>query len=197
MAHIVTNPKVDAFIGREDKWQEAFESLRDILLDCQLGETLKWGVPCYTYQNVNVVLMHGFKDYCALLFFKGSLLPDPNGLLVQQTENVQVGRQLRFTNAKDIRKLKAVIRNYVQDAIQVEAQGLEPQYKKVAEFAVAEEFQVKLDKSAALRKAFEALTPGRQRGYLLYFAAAKQAKTRAARVEKYIPQIMDGKGLDD
>lgn len=191
------NPKVDAFIGRADKWQEEFEALRNICLDCQLAETLKWGNPCYVYQNTNLVLIHGFKDYCALLFFKGSLMSDPHGLLVQQTENVQVGRQLRFTGLKEINKLKSVIKSYILDAIQIESQGLQPQYKKSADFPVAEEFQAALDKSAKLRKAFESLTPGRQRGYLLHFSSAKQAKTRASRVEKYIPQILDGKGIDD
>lgn len=191
------NPKVDAFIGRADKWQEEFEALRNILLDCQLTETLKWGCPCYVFQNANVVLIHGFKDYCALLFFKGSLMSDPHGLLVQQTENVQVGRQMRFTSVKDIQKLKTPIRQYILEAVQVESQGLRPQLKKSTEFAVAEEFKVKLDKSAALRNAFEALTPGRQRAYLLYFSSAKMAATRTSRVEKSIPQILKGKGLDD
>ncbi|WP_341836194.1 DUF1801 domain-containing protein [Chitinophaga pollutisoli] len=197
MAHAIMNPKVDAFIGRADKWQEEFDALRNICLDCQLTETLKWGNPCYVYQNTNLVLIHGFKDYCALLFFKGSLMSDPHGLLVQQTENVQIGRQLRFTGLKEINKLKNVIKSYIQDAMQVESQGLQPQYKKSTDFPVAEEFQIALDKSAKLRQAFKTLTPGRQRGYLLYFSSAKQAKTRASRVEKYIPQILDGKGLDD
>lgn len=197
MAHIVTNPKVDAFIGREEKWQEEFEALRNILLDLPLAETLKWGCPCYVFDNANVVLIHGFKDYCALLFFKGSLLADPHGLLVQQTENVQVSRQMRFTGIGEINKRKTAIRKYVEEAITVESQGLRPQYKKSEDFAVPEEFQAKLTRNAALRKAFEALTPGRQRGYLLYFGAAKQAKTRESRIEKYIPQILQGKGLDD
>ncbi|MBV7529631.1 YdeI family protein [Chitinophaga sp. sic0106] len=191
------NPKIDAFIDRADKWQKEFETLRAILLDCPLEEELKWGVPCYTYQGKNVVLMHGFKDYCAILFHKGSLMADPEGILIQQTENVQAARQIRFTSLKEIVKQKAVIKAYIYEAIEIEKSGLEVKFKKVKEYPVPEEFQQKLDTTPGLKKAFEALTPGRQRGYLLYFAAAKQAKTREQRVEKYLDAILEGKGLDD
>ncbi|WP_291914446.1 YdeI family protein [Chitinophaga sp. CB10] len=191
------NPKVDAFIDRADKWQKEFETLRSIMLDCPLEEELKWGVPCYAYHGKNVVLIHGFKDYCAILFHKGSLMADPEGVLIQQTENVQAARQMRFTSLKEIVKLKAVIKAYVYEAIEIEKAGLEVKFKKATEYPVPEEFQQELDTRPGLKKAFEALTPGRQRGYLLYFAAAKQAKTRAARVEKYLDHILAGKGLDD
>ncbi|SHM80216.1 Uncharacterized conserved protein YdeI, YjbR/CyaY-like superfamily, DUF1801 family [Chitinophaga jiangningensis] len=191
------NPKVDAFIDRADKWQKEFETLRSIMLDCPLEEELKWGQPCYAYNGKNVVLIHGFKDYCAILFHKGSLMADPEGILIQQTENVQAARQIRFTSLKEIVKLKAVIKAYIYEAIEIEKAGLEVKFKKVKEYPVPEEFQQKLDTTPGLKKAFEALTPGRQRGYLLYFAAAKQAKTREQRVEKYLDAILEGKGLDD
>lgn len=191
------NPKVDAFLSKAEKWQAEFEKLRKIILDCPLTEELKWGVPCYTFQNRNVVLMHGFKEYCALLFFKGALLRDPHGILIKQTANVQSSRQIRFTGVREIVKLKTVLNDYVHEAIEVERAGLKVNFKKTAEFAIAEEFQNKLDKSPALKKAFYALTPGRQRSYLLHFSAPKQAKTREARVEKCTPQILKGKGLND
>jgi uncharacterized protein YdeI (YjbR/CyaY-like superfamily) len=191
------NPKVDAFLSRERKWREEFEKLRAIVLDCGLTEELKWGVPCYTFQKRNVVLMHGFKDYCALLFFKGALLKDSNGILIQQTKNVQSARQIRFTNIREISKLKTVLKAYIKEAIEVEKSGLKVKFKKTSDFAIPDEFQTKLDKIPALKKAFAALTPGRQRAYIFYFSAPKQSKTRESRVEKFIPQILKGKGLDD
>ncbi|SKA44206.1 Uncharacterized conserved protein YdeI, YjbR/CyaY-like superfamily, DUF1801 family [Chitinophaga eiseniae] len=189
--------KVDAFMERSETWREEFEKLRDILLDCQLTEELKWGVPCYTYNGTNVVLMHGFKEYCALLFFKGALMADPEGILVIQSENVQATRQIRFTNVKEIVKMTRMLKAYVFEAIEIEKAGYQVQYKKTEEFNMPDEFRQKLDKLPALKKAFEALTPGRQRGYLLYFSAAKQAKTRMSRIEKYMEHILDGKGLND
>jgi uncharacterized protein YdeI (YjbR/CyaY-like superfamily) len=191
------NPKVDAFVSRAEKWQEEFQNLRKLLLDSPLMEELKWGTPCYTFQNKNVVLMHGFKEYCALLFFKGALLSDPNAILIKQTQNVQSARQIRFTSVREIFKLKTILKAYIQEAIEVEKSGLKVTFKKTAEFAIAEEFKIKLNKSPALKKAFQALTPGRQRAYLLHFSSAKQSKTREARVEKCVPQILKGKGLDD
>jgi uncharacterized protein YdeI (YjbR/CyaY-like superfamily) len=191
------NPKVDWFFNKADKWQEEVNTLRTIVLDCGLNEVLKWGNPCYTLQESNIVLIHVFKEYCALLFFKGALLNDAHGLLIQQTENVQVPRQMRFTNAMEIVEQEPIVKAYIHEAIEVEKAGLKVEMKKTTEFKMAEEFKYKLDHIPALKTAFEALTPGRQRGYLLYFAAAKQSKTREARVEKYIPQILDGKGLDD
>jgi uncharacterized protein YdeI (YjbR/CyaY-like superfamily) len=192
-----TNPKVDAFMSRAKEWREEFEKLRTIILDCGLTEELKWGAPCYTFDNSNIVLMHGFKEYCAILFFKGALLHDPEGVLIIQTKNVQATRQIRFTDLREIIELEPIIKAYIHEAIEVEKAGLKVALKKTEEFAVAEEFQEKLDEIPALKAAFDALTPGRQRGYLLYFAAAKQSKTRASRVEKYMQQILDGKGLDD
>jgi uncharacterized protein YdeI (YjbR/CyaY-like superfamily) len=192
-----TNPKVDAFLSKAEAWREEFERLRAIILDCQLTEEFKWGHPCYTFQDSNIVLIHGFKDYCALLFFKGALLKDDAGILIQQTENVQAGRQIRFTNLHDIVKLANALKAYIHEAIEVEKAGLKVDFKKTREFALPEEFQARLDKDSDLKTAFEALTPGRQRGYLLYFSSAKQAKTREARIEKYRQPILDGKGLDD
>jgi uncharacterized protein YdeI (YjbR/CyaY-like superfamily) len=191
------NPKVDFFFDKAEKWQSAFEQLRTIILDCGLTEELKWGCPCYTYQERNIVLIHGFKEYCALLFFKGALLNDPNGILIQQTENVQAARQIRFTNAKEPGKMERILKTYIYEAIEVEKAGLKVKLKKTSEYTIPEEFQKKLDKSAALKKAFEALTPGRQRAYIFHFSQAKQSKTRQARVGKYIPQILKGKGLED
>ena len=191
------NPKVDFFFRKAEKWQEEFEKLRTIVLDCGLTEELKWGVPCYTFENSNIVLIHGFKEYCALLFHKGALLKDPIGILIQQTENVQAARQIRFTNVEEIDEMEHILKAYIQEAIEVEKAGLEVDFKKTAEFNMPEEFQVKLDENPALKTAFEALTPGRQRGYLLYFSAAKQSKTRESRVEKYMQQILNGKGLND
>jgi len=191
------NPKVDRVINKSKKWREEFEKLRMIALDCGLTEELKWGWPCYTFQGSNVVLIHGFKEYCALLFFKGVLLKDANHILIQQTENVQAARQLRFTNVRQIDRMKTIVKTYIKEAIAVEKAGLKVDYKKTSEFKIPEEFQSKLDKSSALRTAFAALTPGRQRGYIFYFSQPKQSKTRTSRVEKCSPQILDGKGLDD
>jgi uncharacterized protein YdeI (YjbR/CyaY-like superfamily) len=191
------NPKVDEYIRKAKKWPEEFRELRKIVLDCGLTEELKWGNPCYTLQKANIVLMHGFKEYCALLFFKGALLKDAKGILIQQTENVQAGRQIRFTSLRDIVEMKTILKAYVHEAIEVEKAGLKVNFKKPTEFKIPEEFQNKLDETPALRTAFEALTPGRQRGYLLYFSAAKQSKTRESRIEKCMQQIFDGKGLDD
>ena len=191
------NPKVDFFFKKAEKWQEEFEKLRTILLDCPLTEELKWGVPCYTFQGKNIVLMHGFKEYCALLFIKGALLKDDKGILITQTENVQSARQARFTNVQEIVDLENILKEYVYEAIEVEASGLKVKYKKTTEFSMPEEFQNKLDDDPALQAAFESLTPGRQRGYLLYFSAPKQSRTRTARVEKSMQKILDGKGLND
>lgn len=191
------NPKVDFYFSKATKWQEELEKLRTLILDCGLTEELKWGVPCYTFQKGNVVLIHVFKEYCAMLFFKGALLKDTNGILVQQTDNVQAARQIRFTNIREIVELESVLKAYIFEAIEVEKAGLKVELKKTTEFAIPEEFQTKLDENAALKAAFEALTPGRQRGYILHFAQPKQAKTRESRVEKCIPQILNGKGLDD
>ena len=192
-----TNPKVDGFLRKAKQWREEFETLRTIVLDCGLTEDVKWMHPCYTSEDRNIVLIHGFKEYCALLFFKGALLKDPKHVLIQQTENVQAGRQIRFTTVQQIKKLEPTLKAYIREAIQVEKAGLKIDLKKTSEFKVAEEFQTRLDENAALKKAFAALTPGRQRGYLLYFSSAKQSKTREARVAKCIPQILKGKGLDD
>ena len=191
------NPKVDGFISRSTKWQEELAKLRTIVLDCQLTEELKWGVPCYTFQDSNVALIHEFKEYCAILFVKGALLADPKGILIQQTENVQSARQVRFTNLQQVIALEATLKAYLNDAIEVERAGLKVAFKKPTEFAIAEEFQKQLDANPALKAAFEALTPGRQRAYLLFFSAPKLSKTRESRVEKSIPQILNGKGLDD
>jgi len=190
------SPKVDWFFSKAGKWQKEFEQLRTIVLGCDLIEELKWGQPCYTFEKSNIVLIHGFKEYCALLFFKGALLKDAKSILVQQTENVQAARQIRFTNVREIVKMKATLKKYIYEAIEVEEAGLKVNLKKTMAFAIPGEFQNKLDKSPALKTAFEALTPGRQRGYLLYFSAAKQSKTREARVEKYMKQILKGKGLE-
>jgi uncharacterized protein YdeI (YjbR/CyaY-like superfamily) len=197
MATSEMNPKVDAVLRTAQKWQEEFGKLRKIALSCPLTEELKWGQPCYSLEGANIVLIHGFKDYCALLFFKGALLKDTKGLLVQQTENVQAARQIRFKNLKEITKLEPVLKAYIKEAIEVEKAGMEVEYKKTSEFAMPEEFEKKLKGNAALKKAFEALTPGRQRGYLLHFAAAKQSTTRESRIEKCTPQILAGKGLLD
>jgi uncharacterized protein YdeI (YjbR/CyaY-like superfamily) len=191
------NPQADFYFAKAGKWQKETETLRTILLDCMLTEEVKWGVPCYTFQGNNILLLHVFKEYCAVLFFKGALLNDANGLLVQQTENVQSARQMRFTQLREIVAQESVLKSYVYEAIEVEKAGLEVKKKKTTEYPVPEEFQKKLDKKPALKKAFDALTPGRQRGYLLYFNAAKQSKTRESRVEKYLQHILDGKGLDD
>jgi len=197
MTRTKTNPKIDAFIARAKQWREEFEKLREIVLGCQLTEEMKWGQPCYTFDGRNIVLIHGFKEYCALLFFKGALLKDPKVILIQQTENVQAGRQIRFTNVREIVKLKPVLKAYILQAIEVEKAGLKVKRKTTADFAIPEEFQRQLDEIPELKTAFDALTPGRQRGYLFYFSSAKQSKTREARIEKYMQQILSGKGLDD
>jgi uncharacterized protein YdeI (YjbR/CyaY-like superfamily) len=191
------NPKADFYFDKNEKWQKEIAQLRTLVLDCGLTEELKWGCPCYTYQDSNIVLIHVFKEYCALLLFKGALLSDPENILVQQTENVQAARQIRFTNLREIVARERTLKAYIYEAIEVEKAGLQVPLKKVSEFPVAEEFQKKLNKMPSLKKAFEALTPGRQRAYLLHFSAPKQSKTREARVEKYLQQILDGKGLND
>ena len=191
------NPKVDFYFSKAKKWQEELEKLRMLVLDCGLTEELKWGVPCYTFQKRNIVLLHVFKEYCAFLFFKGALLKDPKGILIQQTENVQAARQIRFTNVRDIVKMKTILKAYIKEAIEVEKAGLRVKYKKTTEFKIPQEFQNKLDKIPALKTAFNALTPGRQRAYMFYFSAPKQSKTRESRVEKYMRQILIGKGLND
>ena len=191
------NPKVDEFLKKAKKWRGEFEKLRMVCLDCGLTEESKWGKPCYTYHTSNIVLIHGFKDYCALLFFKGALLKDPKRILIQQTANVQAARQVRFTNVREIVEREPILKAYIKEAIEVDKAGLEVSYKKTSEFAIPEEFQKRLDDSPALKTAFDALTPGRQRGYLLYFSAAKHSKTREARVEKSVRQILNGKGLND
>jgi len=191
------NPKVDAILSKAKKWREEFEKLRTIILECGLTEELKWYQPCYTFQDRNIVLIHGFKEYFALLFIKGVLLKDPHKLLIQQTENVQAGRQIRFTSLREIVKLEPVLKAYIREAVEVEKNGLEVKMKKTTEFKVPEEFKNKLARDPALNTAFHALTPGRQRGYLLYFSAPKQSKTREARIEKCMPQILKGKGLMD
>jgi len=192
-----TNPKVDFFFEKAKNWQEELERLRIIILDCGLTEELKWGVPCYTLNNKNVVLIHAFKAYCAILFFKGSLLNNGEGMLIQQTDNVQSARQLRFTSLMQIVEMEQTLKAYIHEAIEVEKAGLKVELKQTTEFNMPDEFRHKLDAIPALKTAFEALTPGRQRGYLLYFSSAKQSATRQARVEKYMPQILNGKGLDD
>src|SRR5688572_13608012 len=193
------NPKVDAFLEdkEEAKWKDAFIQLRKIALSCPVTEELKWGKPCYTVNGANVVLMHGFKEYCALLFAKGALLADPKGILVQQTKNVQGARQIRFTSAKEIPGLAGTIKAYILDAIELEKSGAKVEYKQTEDFEVAPEFAARLRSMPSLKAAFEALTPGRQRGYLLHFSSAKQSATRAARIEKCAPAIYAGKGLND
>ena len=191
------NPKVDFYFIKEKKWQEELEKLRTIILDCQLTEELKWGVPCYTFQKSNVVLIHTFKEYCAILFIKGALLKDAEVILITQTENVQAARQVRFTNVQEIVEMEAILKAYIYESIEVEKAGLKVNYKKATEFPIADEFQNKLDEIPDLSTAFYALTPGRQRAYLLYFSAPKQSKTREARVEKCMQQILNGKGLND
>jgi len=197
------NPRVAFFFDKAKNWQEEYEKLRNIILDSGLTEELKWGVPCYALpiangkKKSNIVLIHGFKDYCAMLFFKGALLKDTHGILVQQTANVQAARQIRFTNAREIAKQKNILKAYIHEAIELEKAGVKVDFKKTVEFKVPEEFQEKLEEMPALKTAFKTLTPGRQRGYILYFSAAKQSKTRASRVEKYRQQILNGKGLED
>lgn len=191
------NPKVDAFLGKTKDWKKEFEALRTVLLGGELTEEFKWGQPCYTYEKSNVVLMHGFKEYCALLFFKGALLKDPKGLLVQQTENVQAARQIRFTHVREIVKLKSVLKAYIDEAIAVEKAGVKVALKKTSDFKVPDELKTRFAKDPDLKTAFNALTPGRQRAYLLYFSTPKQSKTRESRIDKYVEQILERRGLHD
>ena len=191
-----TNPQVDGYFSKARTWRQEMEQLRTIVLDCGLTEELKWGQPCYTFQRHNVVLIGGFKEYCALLFFKGALLTDANGVLIRQTENVQAGRQIRFTNVQAIVEMEPILKAYIQEAIEVEKAGLKVQLIKNPE-PIPEEFQRRLDENPALKTAFAALTPGRQRAYILYFTAPKQSKTRESRIEKCMRDILDGKGLND
>ena len=188
---------VDDFIAHAPKWQNEFRQLRTILLDCSLTEEIKWGKPCYTFQSSNIVIMQGFKEYCALLFVKGALLPDPQAILIRQTEHVQAARQIRFTSTDEIMALQAILKTYILEAIEVEKAGLKVEYKETEEFPIPEEVEAAFQEDPALQTAFKTLTPGRQRAYLLYFSAPKQAKTRMARIEKYRPQILAGKGLND
>jgi len=203
MAKSSMNPKVNWFFDKPNTWQEAFIKLRSIILDCGLTEELKWGQPCYTFtspdgkKKSNIVLIHGFNEYCAMLFFKGALMKDPEGILIQQTEQVQSARQIRFISVREITSAKSILKSYVKEAIEIEKAGKKVELKKTSEFKVPEEFQEKLDEFPALKTAFKALTPGRQRGYLLYFSSAKQSKTRMSRIEKYKQAILNGKGLDD
>jgi uncharacterized protein YdeI (YjbR/CyaY-like superfamily) len=191
------NPTVDFYFSKAKTWQEEIRKLRTIVLDCGLDEALKWGCPCYAFEKSNIVLIHVFKEYCALLFFKGALLHDSNGILIQQTKNVQAARQIRFTHVREIAKMEKVLKAYIYEAIEVEKAGLKVTLKKTADFIVPEEFQKKLNKIPALKTAFNALTPGRQRAYIFYFSQPKQSKTRESRVEKSIPQILKGEGLND
>lgn len=191
------NPKVDFYFLKAKKWQVEYKKLRSIILSCGLVEELKWGCPCYIHYKGNIVLIHGFKEYCAVLFFQGALLQDIKEILIQQTENVQAARQMRFTNLKEIENLETILKAYIFEAIELDKAGVKVELKKAKEFEVAEEFQAKLDVTPELKAAFEALTPGRQRAYLLNFSQPKQSKTREARVEKYIPMILEGKGLSD
>lgn len=189
------NPKVDEYLSKATKWKEEYEKLRNIVLDCELTEEFKWMHPCYTFEKKNIVLIHGFKDYCALLFHKGALLQDAHGILIQQTENVQAARQIRFTNLQEIVEMESILKAYIYEAIEVEKAGLEVNFKKNTD--IPEELQNKFDEIPALKTAFEALTPGRQRAYILYFSEPKQSKTRESRVEKCMQQILNGKGLRD
>ncbi|MDT0144888.1 YdeI family protein [Priestia aryabhattai] len=197
MTNSKMNPKVDEFLTKAKKWKEEYETLRKIVLDCELTEDFKWMNPCYTFEKKNIVLIHGFKEYCALLFPKGSLLQDSHGILIQQTENVQGARQIRFTNVQEIAEKEAVLKAYIYEAIEVEKAGLKVKAKKPEELIIPEELQHKFDEIPALKDAFTTLTPGRQRAYILHFSAAKQSKTRESRVEKCIPNILNGKGLND
>jgi uncharacterized protein YdeI (YjbR/CyaY-like superfamily) len=191
------NPKVDVYLSKAKKWQEELEKLRMIILDCQLTEELKWGKPCYTFQKSNIIVIIGFKEYCALLFFKGALLNDANGILIKPGENTQAGRQIRFTNVREIVEMETILKAYIYEAIEVEKAGLKVNFKKNTELIIPEEFQNKLDEIPALKTAFDALTPGRQRAYNIYFSEPKQSKTRESRVEKCMQQILNGKGLND
>ncbi|QBP40130.1 YdeI/OmpD-associated family protein [Paenisporosarcina antarctica] len=191
------NPKVDEYLNKSNKWKFEYEKLRDIVLDCELTEEFKWMHPCYTFEKKNIVLIHGFKEYCALLFHKGALLQDASGILIQQTENVQAARQIRFTTVQEIVEMETILKAYINEAVEVEKSGLEVNFKKTIEFIIPVELQSKFDEFHALKLAFEALTPGRQRAYILYFTQPKQSKTRESRIEKYMQQILNGKGLKD
>ena len=191
------NLKVDWYFEKPGHWQKEIETMRTLALNCGLTEELKWGCPCYTYEGNNIVLIHVFKEYCAYLFFKGALLQDADNMLVQQTKNVQAARQIRFTNITDITDKEPLLKAYIYEAIEVEKAGLKIEMKTTSEFAMPDEFQKKLDENGKLKTAFECLTPGRQRAYLLYFSQPKQSKTRETRIEKYIQLILDGKGLND
>jgi uncharacterized protein YdeI (YjbR/CyaY-like superfamily) len=191
------HPEVDEFLGKAKKWPKELAKLRAIALDCGLTEELKWYKPCYTFEDHNIAIIGEFKDYCALMFFKGALLKDDRGILTTPTENVQAGRQVRFTDVQQITSIEPILKVYINQAIAIEKAGLKINLKKTSDFAIAEEFQSKLDENPALKAAFDALTPGRQRGYLLHFAVPKQSKTRGSRVEKCLPRIFSGKGLDD
>lgn len=197
MAKTELNPKVDAFLNKPSKWQAEFTALRKIAIEFGLTEEFKWGKPCYALNGSNVFLIHGFKEYCALLFMKGALLGDPENILIQQTENVQAARQIRFTNLQQIIDMESVLKSYIQNAIDVEAAGLKVEVKRDKEFPIPEELQTRFDELPAFKEAFEALTPGRQRAYLLYFGSPKQSKTRVSRIDKYQEQIFDGLGLND
>ncbi|MCY9007575.1 YdeI family protein [Bacillus inaquosorum] len=197
MSNSRTNPKVDEFLSKATKWKEEYEKLRNICLDFELTEEFKWKHPCYTFNSKNIVLIHGFKEYCALLFHKGALIKDDHGILIQQTENVQAARQIRFTNVQEIVEMETILKAYIHEAIEVEKAGLEVDFKKDTEYKIPEELQNKFDQIPALKAAFEALTPGRQRAYILYFSQAKQSKTRESRIEKYMEKILNGKGLKD
>lgn len=197
MTNSKLNPKVDEFLSKATKWKEEYERLRDIILDCGLTEDFKWMHPCYTLDNKNILLIHGFKEYCAILFHKGALLKDEREILIQQTENVQAARQIRFTSVQEIVEMESMLKDYIYEAIEVEKAGLKVELKKHAEYEIPEELQHKFEEIPDLKTAFEDLTPGRQRQYIFYFSKAKQAKTRASRVEKFIPKILDGQGLKD
>jgi len=190
------NPKVDEYLSKTKKWREEMEKLRMIILESGLTEELKWGKPCYTFQKSNVVIIQGFKEYCAIMFFKGALLKDADGVLIMPGKSTQAGRQIRFTTAKEITEMESILKAYIHKAIEVEKAGLKVNFKKTSDFKIPEEFQNKLDEIPALKTAFDELTPGRQRAYLYYFSTAKQSKTRESRVEKYIPHILNGKGLN-
>ncbi|MCA6364818.1 MAG: YdeI/OmpD-associated family protein [Bacteroidetes bacterium] len=191
------NPKVHFYFEKEKRWTDEIIRLREIVLQTQVNEELKWGCPCYVSEGKNIVLIHTFKNYCALLFFNGALLPDPKGLLVQQTPNVQAARQMRFTHLSEIIERESDIRSFIKKAITAEKNGEKVVLKKTTDFIMADEFAVQLKANPKLKKAFDALTPGRQRAYLMHFSSARQAKTRVERVEKCIPKILSGKGLDD
>ncbi|MGB4832657.1 MAG: DUF1801 domain-containing protein [Chitinophagales bacterium] len=188
---------IESYFSKPKKWQKEIQEMRAIALDCNLTETFKWGHPCYTLNNNNIVLIHEFKTYCAYLFFKGALIQDEKGLLIQQSENVQAARQIRFTHVDEIIKLKKILKAYIFEAIAIEKAGLKVALKETAAYTIPEEFQQVLDKQKKVHKAFYALTPGRQRAYLLHFAAPKQSKTRVARIEKCLPLILSGLGLND